>query len=136
MRKQMSDSAQGQELSPYQLHALFLLSGRPCTMHELAEELSVALPTATALVNRLVNSGWVERGLDPSDRRVVRLAITSEGSKVLAKAKEHRYRKMKFLLDAMPEEDVNALHRILSNAYAELEARTKGETIAHKSVKT
>lgn len=109
-----------EQLNPYHLHALFMLAQRPLTMGQLAEELSISLPSTTSLVNRLAWHGWVERQADPEDRRVIRLSLMPTGMAVLKKAKERRYRKLKFLLDAMTDEDVEALERIFRNVQSRL----------------
>ena len=124
MRKQMGDSAQDksvEKVSPYQLHVLFTLCLHATTMGELAAEMNITLPSATSLVDRLVKSGWVTRQPDPDDRRIIRLSVTEAGRTLLKKRKQERYRKFKFLLDAMPEADVKTLHRIFTDLHATLE---------------
>lgn len=121
-------------VNAYQLHTLYLLTQQPRTMSELAEALAVTLPSTTAMVNRLVEHGWVERRADAHDRRVVHLHLKEAGRVALRKAKAARYRKLKALLDAMQEADVATLHRIFSNLNQKL-TETKEEH-AHKSIKT
>lgn len=76
----------GAELGGYTLHQLealaFLLRGE-ATMHELSEEMGIATSAATALADKLVARGAVERVSDPHDRRVVRLRVT-DGVRALA----------------------------------------------------
>jgi DNA-binding MarR family transcriptional regulator len=61
------------------------LSGRSgASMKELAACLGVAPPSATAMVDTLVDDGLVARGPDPSDRRGVRLKIKPKGRKLLS----------------------------------------------------
>ena len=124
MRKQMggvSDDKLHDKVSVYQLHAMFHIAKHVATMSELAEEMNISLPSATSLVDRLVKSGWVERQADPDDRRIIRLAITDEGRKVCMAMKAERMRTYKFLLDAMPEEDLRSLQRIFTNLHTTLE---------------
>src|SRR4051812_45551873 len=78
MRKRM-DTSEAEHVNPYKLHALFAMSHGPITMSELAEEMSISLPSATSLVNRLVDHGWVKRDQDDKDRRVIRLDLTDSG---------------------------------------------------------
>ncbi|MCI0476783.1 MAG: MarR family winged helix-turn-helix transcriptional regulator, partial [Anaerolineales bacterium] len=49
------------------------------TMGELSGALGIPLSTATRFVNRLAAGGYVERLADLSDRRIVRIALTTEG---------------------------------------------------------
>ena len=64
----------------HQLTALAHLKGRSITMRELARFLDVSESSATAVTDRLVRQGLVERRSDPNDRRVVRLALSSSGT--------------------------------------------------------
>lgn len=117
-----------EKVSPYQLQALFTLQHHAGTMGGLAEEMNISLPSATALVDRLVKGGWVERQADPEDRRVTRLTVTAQGASICKRLQEKRYRAFKYLLDAMPENDIKSLQRILANLHQALEARPKQET--------
>lgn len=50
----------------------------PQTMGELARGLGITTPSATGLVNPLVDMGHVVRERDPNDRRVVRVRLSEE----------------------------------------------------------
>ena len=61
-----------------QAYLLRLLDKRgPISMSELAASLGVKLSGCTALVDRAVEAGWVERKRDPADRRVVRVEVSA-----------------------------------------------------------
>lgn len=71
-------------LGPTVLAALFTVSSRgPITLGELAAAEQVAPPSITKVATRLVDEGFVERKVDPDDRRVVRLVITDAGRRQL-----------------------------------------------------
>ena len=55
------------------------------TMTELSRNLSVSMPTTTAMVDRLVNSKMIERERGSVDRRVVKVRLTAAGEIVLKK---------------------------------------------------
>jgi DNA-binding MarR family transcriptional regulator len=58
------------EISVAQLKTLFALATEgPATIGQVAEHLDISLPTASHLVERLVQAGLAERLEDPSDRR-------------------------------------------------------------------
>lgn len=63
------------------MYLLYLRDGRP--VGELAEEMSVRPATMTGLTDRLVRQELIERRGDAEDRRVVRVALTDEGRRVL-----------------------------------------------------
>lgn len=54
-------------------------------MKEIADHLSITPPSATSLINALVDAGQLERIHDTKDRRLVRLRITQKGRKLLEK---------------------------------------------------
>jgi DNA-binding MarR family transcriptional regulator len=52
----------------------------------LAEHLGMSTSSASALVERLVRSGMVERETDPDERRRIRLEASPAGAEVVARA--------------------------------------------------
>lgn len=52
-------------------------------MGEIATSLGSTLSATSTIVDRLVNKGHVERGPDPSDRRVVVCQLTAQGRETL-----------------------------------------------------
>ncbi|MGD9530068.1 MarR family transcriptional regulator [Pseudonocardia sp.] len=60
--------------------------GAGLSHRELAARLGVAPATLTPALDALEDAGDVRRARDPDDRRVVRLAITADGSRRLARA--------------------------------------------------
>jgi DNA-binding MarR family transcriptional regulator len=55
----------------------------PLRVSELAAASHVSQPTATSLVQRLGERGWVERRPDPDDARAVRVRISRAGRRAL-----------------------------------------------------
>jgi DNA-binding MarR family transcriptional regulator len=72
--------------TPHQLEALHVLhhaqerGDAGLTMNELARRQGCALSSASALADRLLREGLVERVPDAADRRVVRLVSTAKGN--------------------------------------------------------
>ncbi|MBV8528573.1 MAG: winged helix DNA-binding protein [Candidatus Dormibacteraeota bacterium] len=72
-------------VTPHQLEALHVLlqtsegGTAGLTMNELARLQGCALSSASALVDRLLREGLVERVSDAADRRVVRVVPTAKG---------------------------------------------------------
>ncbi len=60
------------------------------TMHEIAENLSLAPSNLTGIMDRLVLLKVVKRGNDDRDRRVVKACITSAGIAMLERIKEEK----------------------------------------------
>ena len=71
----------GSELTPHQLLVLFLVhesDNHTVRTGDLAELLGVSKPSVTALVDRLVEGGFLQRS-QGSDRRVVLLTLSDGG---------------------------------------------------------
>lgn len=67
-------------LSPSQAHTLQVLSqSEQLPLHQLAEQLRLEKSTVSRLVTALVERGWVERTINPENRREVRLRLTGAG---------------------------------------------------------
>lgn len=77
---------QGGKAADYKLlftvGTLLTRQSEPVTMGELSREMGVPLSTATRIVDWLVNSDLAERLPDPTDRRIVRVAISPAGMEI------------------------------------------------------
>lgn len=70
--------------TPGQLTLLrVLVEHKRCSMQELAEHLAVTPSTATAMVKRLLASGYIERSRDNADWRTVWVRPTLRGQQVV-----------------------------------------------------
>ncbi|MEH6874284.1 MAG: MarR family winged helix-turn-helix transcriptional regulator [Candidatus Competibacter sp.] len=67
-----------------QLRALAYVLRQPeSTLGELAEHLAITVPSASALVDRLVKQGLLEAKIPPENRRRVSLEITADGKAII-----------------------------------------------------
>src|SRR5579871_931564 len=100
----------GNELTLAQVRTLFMLAHRgPTTIRKLGEFLLIGLPTASHLVEKLVEAGLAERVEDPSDRRYVRAGLTPAGyekARVLRQGGGNLLRKW---LEQLSQEEFDAL---------------------------
>lgn len=76
-----------------------------CTVGEVASGLGVSLATASELIDRLVESGWVERRVNPADRRQVRLLLTTGAIHVGDQIREMRWAQVSSAFDRLSPED-------------------------------
>jgi DNA-binding MarR family transcriptional regulator len=92
-RVRREDPATG--LSAARLSALsVLVFGGPRTLGELAAAEQVRPPTMTGLVRALEEGGYVRRDADPGDARVVRVAATKKGERVLYEGRRRRVERL------------------------------------------
>lgn len=79
----------GQPIPTSQAHALHVLGrGVPLTQQMLAEELRLDKSTTSRLVTQLIDRGWVEREVNPADRREFRLGLTEQGRKLFGQVSQ------------------------------------------------
>ncbi len=88
-RLRHTDDASG--LTPARLSVLsVLVFAGPQTLGDLARAERVRPPTISNLVSGLEREQLVRRTVDPEDRRIVRVAATSRGRRVLERARRLR----------------------------------------------
>lgn len=95
-----------------QVHIL----GNP-TMGELAKESGIQLSTLTRVVDKLVERGFVIRRADSSDRRVVRVSVTSTGVRLVEQFEQARGKRVKSVLEQLTYKERKDLVEILQNIY-------------------
>jgi DNA-binding MarR family transcriptional regulator len=79
------------EMPVLQLRCLRAIARRPCqSLGDIAKNLSVSLPSASRTVEKLVQSGLVERRSDPRDRRALHLDTTELSRAILARMQSAR----------------------------------------------
>jgi DNA-binding MarR family transcriptional regulator len=101
-RQKWAERCQARGLSLMGFHALSLLEMHgPIPMSRLADDLGVALPNASGIVNRLAERGIVEREHDQEDRRVVRVSLTDAGRRLIGEMEESRRARIRQLVSAL-----------------------------------
>ena len=90
-----------------QLHALGYVRSNPgASLSDLAGYLGIGLPTASTLVSRLVNTGYLHREEDPTERRRVLLSLTEHGQGRFDGALERARQELAAQLAELPERDL------------------------------
>lgn len=89
-------------------------------MNELSKKLSLNTSTSTRMIDSLVKEGFVERGKDKSDRRVVTVELSDKGKKMVKDIKTFRDRYFDLIKDKVKnkgkEEMISSL-QILIDAF-------------------
>jgi DNA-binding MarR family transcriptional regulator len=98
------------DLSMAQFKALVAVEGTPCIgVGGLGRKLSIGESAASLLVDQLVRRGYVERAVDPVDRRRVRLDVTAQGHDRLRELRQGSRGILASWLDELDEDDLDAL---------------------------
>lgn len=119
----------GSDLSPTALAALASVERHaPLTPTGLAEIEGVKRPTATRVINHLIERQLIERLPDPNDGRSCQLVLTGAGSDYLAEARSRKSAYLARLLASLPAEDVATLERAAVILEDALEDSERGQT--------
>lgn len=85
-------------------------------MSDLAAHLDVTQSGCTALVDRAIDAGLVERYRDEHDRRVVRVRLSAAGEEALAELRQVRARYLAKYMRNLDVDDMDLLATLLSRA--------------------
>jgi len=97
------------DVTVLQIKALLLLTSGPATTSQIAHRLGVTLPSATRLVDRLVEHGLVTREENPNDRRYTNVLPTSAATDLIQSLSAYRRDALHAALDRL---DVDKLLEI------------------------
>ncbi|GJM79161.1 MarR family transcriptional regulator [Paenibacillus sp. HMSSN-139] len=115
-RKMKSDLMHHHELglTGPQFHMLTLIARKKtCNVSYLAEKLEVKPSAITVMIDRLVQSGYVERRHDEQDRRAVLLSVTERGAEVLGEARKKSREVLKTHLSVLSQQELEMMITIL-----------------------
>lgn len=121
LAQEILDRARGQ-VSLVQLRALRALADGPASVRELAALVGNHESTVSRLVDRLQAAGYVERNAGEVDRRVVQVALTKEGRRLLDSATKNRREAMLKLASGIPPEDRDTVARVVAQLLSLLPA--------------
>jgi DNA-binding MarR family transcriptional regulator len=80
-----------------------------CTVGEIAEGLFLAMPTVSELIDKLVERGLVERGVNPADRRQVHVWLNEEGIAIGREMRDWRRAHYRMAFEELSEAEGSAL---------------------------
>jgi MarR family transcriptional regulator, organic hydroperoxide resistance regulator len=100
--------------SPGQLHLLGLLNELgPTTVSHLAALLGTSPPSASAMVDRMVDTGLVVRERNEDDRRVVTVSLSPGGKNALEAALGGRRGMLERVLSQLDDEELRTTLRVI-----------------------
>ena len=81
---------------------LHLSAGNQTTVGEIATALGISMPSASELIDRLVEAGHAVRAPDPSDRRRVLIFATPEAARIGEQLRDFRRQQLRLALSHLP----------------------------------
>lgn len=102
------------ELTLSQYHLLEALEGTAALpVGRVAEAAGVAAPTATRMLDSLERAGTVRRSHSSTDRRVVEVALTDEGRRLVRKKRRAVERLRRAMFESLDPEEREHAERLL-----------------------
>jgi DNA-binding MarR family transcriptional regulator len=99
----------GMQAAQYRTLGILIREGTPLPMSELGKRLYISKPYMTMLVDQLIRDGHVQRIPDTRDRRVINIAITTEGKRHLKQAASRYKENVKTILSDLERQDLEDL---------------------------
>lgn len=90
-RRQTDELVKGKITLPQFLILDFLHKKDKSKMKDMAYFMGVTTAAMTGIVDRLVREDYVERVYDSKDRRIIRIKLTSKGTKIIEKINQQRH---------------------------------------------
>ena len=114
------------DLSSRDFHLLSYIGQRDnIIMKDIADELGVPMSTATGIVDKLVQKGYLKRMYSAADRRIVLIDLDTEGKEAFELFTKMKYEATKRIISMLSIEDAeiftNYLEQIAQNFAAEVE---------------
>lgn len=120
------------QLTVTQLRLTYLIRERDSpSLGELADVLRISGATMSGLIDRLAKRGLVERMQDPTDRRVVRVRLTSEGEQVSGELQRQGHDFLRRVLEKMGPETAAELAQNLREFSARVAETLADPAYAH-----
>jgi DNA-binding MarR family transcriptional regulator len=108
-------------ITVHQLGALAFLPARGATMRQFADAIGITGAAATALADRMVKQGLVERRYNPEDRRAVWLAPTEQASTLLQRYRGWQKEAMASMLARLDDAQMLTFIEVLNVLMAQMD---------------
>lgn len=102
---------------------LFVEKRKEVTMTELVEYINSPMSTATGIVDRLVRNGYIRRDRSDTDRRIVLIRLTEEGSRLVNSLKGIISKYLNMIMEDLTEEEKRFLAKIALKIMQNLQDR-------------
>jgi len=93
-------------------------SPQPCTAKDIKERIMDKGRDITRFIDKLVSLGYVERNLNPENRREMHISLTQKGKETTQKINQELITRIREL-DALTEEESDQLYHLLDKVRAQ-----------------
>lgn len=105
------------QLSPHEYRALHVIGHEQPRLGDVAKALRIAPRSATEVVDRLEERGFVERIPDANDRRATCVRLTAHGARTVRELEQARDADADDYFAALDDDDRAELRRILTKLH-------------------
>jgi DNA-binding MarR family transcriptional regulator len=88
--------------------------GTACGISQISDDMAITSPAASQLVDKLVQSGLLERSEDPHDRRAKVVTISEKGRAFVKDGIEQRYLWINELAETLTEQEGKSIAQALT----------------------
>ncbi len=131
MEEETLKNMSGNKLSISELHMLEAIHREPekgRTITDIAQDLSITLPTVTVAINKLAQKGYVRKHKGREDGRMVHVLLTEEGRRAEAAHRFFHRHMVQAVSQNIPQEEREVLLKVLRNLQSFFQQQ---ERIAH-----
>jgi len=86
---------------------------------EIAEEMRVGAPSMSEFINRLEDTGYIERKVDPADKRATIISLTDKGAARAAEMQDEHQERFSRLFGKLTDDEKDQLIGLLDKLLAE-----------------
>jgi DNA-binding MarR family transcriptional regulator len=118
------------KFSKSEIFAMLLIDKRgEITMTEAAEYINAPMSTANGIIERLVKKGYILRERSDTDRRIVVLRLSAEGSQMIGALKELVTGYLRIALEELSEDEVQTMIGIILKVVQSFRSRLRTEQL-------
>jgi DNA-binding MarR family transcriptional regulator len=127
--RNLSSPVRRAEMTPEQYWLLRLLNRTgPLNISELANELGIAISSATVSCKRLEKAGLLTRERQSDDERVVRVALTAKGLAQIDAWRQRKREALTYWLSVLDAQEQKTLQSLIERVLEAADARAFEET--------
>ena len=104
----------GFSMPQFRLLMQLYYQGAACGISQISDDMSITNAAASQLVDKMVQSGLLDRAEDPSDRRAKLVTISERGREFVKAGIEQRYLWINELTEALTEEERKSISQALT----------------------
>ena len=105
--------ASGFSMPQFRLLMQLYYHSEACGISQIGDDMSITNAAASQLVDKLVQSGLLERAEDPNDRRAKRITLSAKGREMVKEGIEQRYLWVNDLAEALNDDERQSIAQAL-----------------------